>query len=332
MNNLSVAIIIPVKHFNVNLKKCIEECLKLDYKSFEIIIFPDEPFENFKNKIKSIPTGPMGPAEKRDMALKHSQADIFAFIDDDAYPEHDWLINAVKNFQDSKVAAVGGPSITPLESPVLAHASGHIFSSVFISGPYTYRYLPQKKMQVNDYPSCNFIVRRSIFEKLGGFDSSFYPGEDTKLCLDITKKLGMKIIYDPDVLVYHFRRNLGPAHFRQVANYALHRGYFAKKFPETSRKIVYFIPSLFVLFVLIGVVTACLNTTVRSIYSFCLLLYFSIIFVSVLWSLYKDKQLKIVKKIFLLIPIVSGMFFTHICYGFFFLKGICSKKMKEEEN
>ncbi len=48
--------------------------------------------------ITIIPTGPVGPPLKRDIGAKKAKGEIIAFIDDDAYPRKDWLINAVKNF------------------------------------------------------------------------------------------------------------------------------------------------------------------------------------------------------------------------------------------
>ncbi len=35
-------------------------------------------------------------------------------------------------------------------------------------------------------------------------------------------------------------------HLRQLGRYAFHRGYFVKRFPATSRKLSYFVPTAFV--------------------------------------------------------------------------------------
>ena len=337
MSNLSVAIIIPVKYFNSNLDKAIQKCLKLDYPNFEVIVFPDEIGAGFKQfetdqRVKVIQTGHMGPALKRDMALEHSAADLFAFLDDDAYPEPDWLKNAVVHFDDSVIGAIGGPSVTPVESGIAEVVSGYTFASITVSGPYTYRYVPGGRvMEVDDYPSCNFIVRRDIFEKLGGFDSSFYPGEDTKLCLEITKKLNKKIIYDPAVLVYHHRRDSLIGHIKQVANYATHRGNFAKRFPDTSRKIAYFIPSIFIGLLVLGAVLCFVSQSIKLLYFSCIGLYFFIITANALYTMAIDRQNSFLKKILLIIPLVFLIFITHIIYGVFFIKGILLKQLKEEQ-
>ncbi len=335
MNNKSVAIIIPVKRFNERLRKCLQQCLELDYPNFEIIVFPDEsPDElppEFKEKIKIIATGDMGPAEKRDLALAHSQAEIFAFLDDDAYPERDWLKNAIENFKDQQVAAVGGPAVTPDNSPMREMASGNVLASVLTSGPYAYRYVSGERREVDDYPSCNFIIRREVFEELGGFGNKFWPGEDTKLCLDITKTLGKKIVYDPSVLVQHHRRLLFLPHLKQVANYALHRGYFAKKLPETSFRLSYFMPSLFLLYLITGTVLSYFNRSVALIYLNSMVFYYSLIFFCTLFTVLQEKKVKSsFKKIKLILLTSAGIIFTHLCYGLFFIKGLLSSKLKEE--
>lgn len=334
MKELLVAIIIPVKGFNDKLKQCLEKCLELDYSDYEVIVFPDElspEFDEFKGRIRVIRTGSMGPAQKRDLALQHSRADIFAFLDDDAYPEPDWLKNAVKHFDDSEIAAVGGPSVTPPESSFASVVSGIALSCAVVSGPYTYRYVPGKQMTVEDYPSCNFIVRRDVFEKLGGFDSSFYPGEDTKLCLEITKKLKKKIVYDPKVLVYHHRRDSLIGHLQQMANYAMHRGNFAKRYPETSRKLAYFIPSLFIVLLFSGAVFAWLVPSLRLLYSVCVAAYLSIVAAFAIVGMFYQHDILLIKKIGLIVPVIIYIVDTHICYGIFFLKGLMSKKLKEEQ-
>ena len=54
-------------------------------------------------------------------------------------------------------------------------------------------------------PTCNLAVRRNIFDRIGGFDESFKyaSAEDYDLCIRI-RKLGYKILYDPNVFVLHY--------------------------------------------------------------------------------------------------------------------------------
>src|SRR3972149_5471302 len=254
MTNPRVTIVVPVKSFNENLAECIDRCLELDYQDFELLILPDNPTQLNYPKTKVVPTGAVGPAEKRDLSLKYANGEILAFLDDDAYPKTDWLKKAVRHFRSPQIAAVGGPAITPNSNNLYQKASAAVFESRVGAGGARSRYLPVGKVrEVDDWPSVNLLVKKDVFKKMGGFNSSYWPGEDTKLCLDIIQS-GKKIIYDPKVVVWHHRRHSFAAHLRQVANYALHRGYFAKKFPETSRRLPYFIPSIFAVGLVSGLI------------------------------------------------------------------------------
>lgn len=244
-----VSVVIAVKKLNDYLKQCIDTCLKIDYPDYEILVFPDKKINLENDKIEVIPTGRVSPGKKRNIALSYAKGEIMAFLDDDAFPREDWLKNATKYFNDLEIAAVGGPAVTPERDSFTQKVSGAVFLSP-LNGKTVDRYWPGKRVRgVDDWPSVNLLVRRGDFSAVGGFNSRYWPGEDTKLCLDLSKKLNKKIVYAPDVLVYHHRRAGLFNHLKQIGRYGLHRGFFARRYPENSLKLVYFIPAVFLIFV-----------------------------------------------------------------------------------
>jgi GT2 family glycosyltransferase len=319
-------VIVDYKNDNPYLIECLNAIQKQTYKNFETILITD-----YKNNLKYPGLKKksyghyIGPAEKRDEGAKLAKGDILAFIDDDAYPSPRWLEKMVKHFQDQSVAGVGGPGVTPPGVSWQEEASGWASASFVGAGPYTYRFLPEKRRAVDDYPSMNLAVRKTDFEKVGGFDSNFWPGEDTKLCLDITHKLDKQIIYDPKVLVYHHRRPLWKGHLRQNGNFGLHRGFFARILPQTSLKPIYFMPSLLLLgclFLLFYSVIAFLNQNIAGSLSFiniiglyCLAFYFIVLCVNGTWIFRQSKK---ASQAGLSIPVI---FITHLWYGARFLQG-----------
>jgi GT2 family glycosyltransferase len=314
-----ISIIIAVKIWQRNLEECVNRCLELDFPDFEVIVLADYSLQmNLDSRVKLIPTGEVAPPKKRDIGIKEAKGDIVAFIDDDAYPTKDWLKHAAGDFEDDSVAAVCGPAVTPDSDGLLEKASGEVYSSPLVSAGFTYRYIPKERREVQDYPSCNLIVRKSVMEAIGGFNTNFWPGEDTKLCLDI-RLMGKKIIYDPKVLVFHHRRNLILPHLKQVANYGLHRGYFAKRYPQTSFKFSYFLPSLFVLSLLIGGIFSFYIPLFKIAYLGYLLFYLFLVF-----------SFSILKGLVLFPLVFLGIILTHITYGLYFLKGLAVSKLKEE--
>ncbi|MBF0553518.1 MAG: glycosyltransferase [Nitrospirae bacterium] len=322
---MKVDIIIPVKEINHYIYESVPEILKLDYEDYGVIIFPDNVNgESFPRTTISA-TGPMGPAQKRDLALKHSSADIIAFIDDDAYPRPDWLKNAMKHFGNPQVAAVGGPAVTPAHDSFLQRVSGAVFLTPF-GGGVPERYWPIGPVrEVDDWPSVNLLVRRDVFEDVGGFNSDYWPGEDTKLCLDIIR-MGKKIIYDPDVYVWHHRREGLIRHLRQVGRYGLHRGFFAKKFPETSLRFKYFIPSLFTIFLISGIFLLFTgNGLLNDLYLIGMVCYVFILILAMcqIWGKEKDIAVSI--------ACVPYIFLTHVWYGIQFLRGLLfTKELKSK--
>lgn len=317
MVNPKVSIMIPCRKINGYARESIEHCLSLDYPDFEVLLLPDSEQSIDSLNVRVIPTGPIGPSEKRDLALDHASGEILAFIDDDAYPSECWLKEAVKHFKDDEVGAVGGPAVTPPGDSLLQKASGFVYSSFLGSGSLGFRYIPKGQREVNDYPSCNFIIKRSAFQQSGGFSTLFWPGEDTKLCLELTNELHLKIIYDPQVLVYHHRRSLFRPHLRQVWSYAVHRGFFAKKFPQTSLKLSYFLPSLLCLGLVFGTVASFFNPVVELIFLSALGVYLLLALLSSLQS----KEIEAIPLVFL------GVITTHLTYGTGFIKGLLARRL-----
>ena len=173
MVQYKVSIIIPVKEINDYIRQAMKYYANLEYDDYEILIFPDHMSDEEFSHTRIIPSGEVGPADKRDMALQYAKGEIFAFIDDDAYPGKDWLKNAVAYFEDPEIGAVGGPAVTAPDDDIWQQASGKIYESFLCSGGYTYRYLPKEEREVDDLPSVNLIVRRNIFEQIGGYDSNY---------------------------------------------------------------------------------------------------------------------------------------------------------------
>ncbi|MFH1601762.1 MAG: glycosyltransferase [Candidatus Shapirobacteria bacterium] len=319
------SVIVPVPKINDYIRKEIVPSLeKQTYKNFELILVPDtkDKKENFPSFVKIYPSWPkLGPADKKDLGVKKARGEIVAFLDDDAYPDKDWLKNALRALMPSAVAAVCGPGVTPPHDSLLARVSGWVWSSwLGAGGAGTYRCWPGKKRKVDDYPTFNLIVKKREFKGSGGFDSCFWPGEDTCLCHNLVYNLKKKIIYDPKILVYHHRRNIFLPHLRQIGRYGLHRGYFVKVLPRTSRRLGYFIPAAFALGVLLGPLSLFFSSLLFKIYLAVLSIYAILTALTSLWVFSKSKNLLIS---LLLIPTI---FISHIYYGLCLIMGLLKKE------
>ena len=317
--NEQVSIIIAVGEPGAYVAECVEHCLRLDYPDVEIIVLPDGDWTPPDPCVRVIPTGKIRPAEKRDRGVRESGDAIVAIIDDDAYPDPGWLSKAVPHFADPAVAAVGGPGMTPPGDGLRQRISGWIYESPLVSASYVYRYVPRAKRDVDDYPTSSLIIRRRDFLDAGGFDTGYWPGEDTILCMKLTHELGRRIVYDPEVRVYHHRRNVFGPHLHQIRRYAFHRGFFARKFPATSLRASYFVPSLFTLFALAGWTTVWMHAGLFTAWSGVMMFYTGL---ALVFSLRTPNPVGI-------LGVLAGTFLTHIVYGAWFIAGLLTPEIHD---
>ena len=313
MGEQRVTIIIPCKEIDEHTKKCVKKCLELNYSDFEIIVLPDAKNGLEKNKkVLIIETGKVKPSTKRNVGMKNATGEFFAFIDSDAYPEKNWLKNALKYFRDKNIGLVGGPNLTPHETNFFEKVSGYSLANYFTSGDAYIRYKKSKSQFVKELPSCNYISRKKISPK---YDGSFLTAEDSKFCFDIAKK-GYKILYSEEIVVYHHRRDSLKKHLKQIFIYARDIAWIIKK-KFSVDKLYYSILSIFVFSFFMGIILSFLQIPlfIKIIFWYLVLIYLLIISVTSIHESFKMS-----------FNIIITSILTHFSYGIGFIYGILTKK------
>lgn len=310
------SIIIPFKKIDTYVAECIKWCNNQRYRKFEIILLPDEGIDKTwigNKKIKIIITGKCYPSKKRNIGIRNAKGNIFAFIDSDAYPKKNWLKNSIKYFKDPCIAAVGGPNIPPSNDPLLNQISGKIISNVFATGVVAKRFKVLKgNYFASELSASNLMIRKDVMESIGCFDEKYLTGEDAKVCFLISQ-MGKKIVYARDVKVFHHQRAWLFSYLKQIWTWGCWRGTLLSK-KEVEQKIGYFIPFLFLLFLLLGSIASLLIKPFSSFYTILLVLY---ALTALAFSLKEG----------VLFPLVFiGIILTHITYAtgllFGLLKGV----------
>ena len=119
LKNKKFSVIIPTINENKYLFKNLNYLKKQTFKNFEVILISENNlkinFKAFDFKIIVLKKKIFTPGEKRNFGAKFSNGEFLAFIDDDAYPDKDWLLTAKNKIEclKGKNFMLGGPGILP---------------------------------------------------------------------------------------------------------------------------------------------------------------------------------------------------------------------------
>lgn len=243
----NITIIIPSKIVDDNLKNCIKKIRKF-YKKIKIIIILDlDTKAKFDKNIEILISGNKTIGFKRNLAAKIVKTKLISLIDSDAFPYDYWLNDSLSILKDKKIAAIGGANLSPqsknLEKILVAKSRRQ---SIVTLDPKT-KSINTKKQEISFLPSCNFIIKTSIYKKVKGMDARFYSGEEISLNYKIKKKK-LKIIFDPKISVFHKERNF-KHFFRQRFIYGSSGLWQTINYPcrESFLTLIASLPTLFVL-------------------------------------------------------------------------------------
>jgi len=240
--SLRIAVVIPVAVMTPKTARCLDACSLLTYEPHAIAVVSDLPLAmpadaHFVNLV----TGAgylTSPAEKRDFARTHLRfdADAYAYLDDDAYPEPDW-VERIAAALDAypQAAGVAGPGLAADDQRYWERVSAAALESWLGSGPLAFRFRREPARWCDDFPAYNLTLRRSWLDACGGWATDWYGGEDTELCARIADA-GALIRYEPGAAVFHNRRALLPHHAWQIQNVGRSRGCFLRSGNPRYRK------------------------------------------------------------------------------------------------
>ena len=129
-------------------------------------------------------------------------------------------------------------------------------------------------------------------------------------------KLGGRIMYEPQALVYHHRRPVMLGHLQQIAGYGRHRGYFARAFPETSRRISYFVPSLWLVWLIAGSLVSFWTSGGRVVFLATVAFYCAVVAISAVSVMRPSGSFWIG------VGVAPTIIASHLVYGWQFLRGL----------
>jgi len=204
-----VSIIVPSIKWEPFTEHCITTCAALFPESEIILVLDDDTPGTiaFKNLTVLRQGGVI--SKKRNAGAKAAKTEIIAFIDSDAFPHKDWLNHAVDILRrDKSVGMTGGPNISPVLQERERNLVGMASQSWLVAGKWRfYKSEKSSARYCDNLPSCNLILRKSLFEQLNGMNETLEVGEDTDLCARMIA-LGYRVYFNPKAIVYHYDRTI----------------------------------------------------------------------------------------------------------------------------
>jgi len=202
-----ITVLIATKDRANEIEKAIESTLNQSIKA-NIVILDDASKVNIKdkliNKFKDKPIKwirselPSGVAGARNKLVKSSSGSLMVFLDDDAYfTQEDSLEKIVNKFSSSnKIAGMAFKIILKEETDGLQIPFSKLTR-------YLNKDIENYESEVSYFIGAGHVLLRETFEKIGGYDTElFYGLEELDVSSEIIKE-GKKIIYFPQVEIFH---------------------------------------------------------------------------------------------------------------------------------
>ena len=209
-----VSIVIPAYNkwkYTLNCLKSISENTAGDY---EVVVIDDASTDetatglsNVKNLNLVRNEQNMGFLESCNRGARASKGKYILFLNNDTMVTKGWLPPLLEIMERDDVGAVGSKLV--YRGRTLQEAGGIIWND---GTGWNYGRgddpMEPEYSYVREVDYCSgacLLVRRELFEKVGGFDERFKPAycEDTDLCFSL-RNLGYKVMYQPMSVVVHF--------------------------------------------------------------------------------------------------------------------------------
>lgn len=291
---MNFSIIIPVFNRPIEIEELLESLTKTTYKSnFEIVIVEDGSTISCKNIVENYTSkltisyylkNNSGPGDSRNYGMNKAKGNYYILFDSDCIIPENYLEEVENELKTNYVDCFGGPDNALKSFSNIQKAINFTMTSFLTTGGIRGGSEKITKFQPRSF---NMGISKKAFVDSNGF-GNIHPGEDPDLSIRLWK-LGYKTRLFKKAFVFHKRRIDWDKFSLQVAKFGKARPILNSWYPEYS-KFTFWLPSLFVLGLLIAIV----------------LLFFLF-----------DFLLKIYFAYFILVFIVSGIQNKNIIIGFY---------------
>ena len=211
------SIIIPVFNKVEFTFQCLRSLIQeIDLSEHEIIVVNNASTDEtarvlsyFKDIVRVVSNeANMGFVDACNQGGRAARGEYLVFLNNDTVVLEGWLKNLLDTIEsDETVGAVGSLFLYPdgliQEAGAIVWKDGGAFHYGWGKSPENRQYVFAREV---DYCSgASLLIRKTIFDTLGGFDRRFAPAyyEDVDLCMGV-RSLGYKVVYQPASRLIHY--------------------------------------------------------------------------------------------------------------------------------
>tara|TARA_Y100000590_G_scaffold348924_1_gene400187 strand:- start:789 stop:1787 length:999 start_codon:yes stop_codon:yes gene_type:complete len=189
------------------LQKCLESLFKTDYENFEVILVDNNSTDgsiefvtkNYPKIIVIKLDSNKGFAEPNNVGAKIAKGEHLLFLNNDTVTTSNFISEMVKVLQKDEQVAICQSLLLRPNGDV--DSSGDFIDKIGIV--YNSKTKIDQIKEVSSARGACMMIRKKIFDKLGGFDEKFFFSfEDVDLGWR-SWILGYKVVIAPNSIVYH---------------------------------------------------------------------------------------------------------------------------------
>ena len=234
----SVVVLVPTINNVADLRRCLQALGRQIYAPFRVVVVDGQsrdatPRVTVEAGAEYFEDDASTRADALNNALRHIECDIVVFTDDDCYPPPEWLGRLIRHFERPEVAGVGGPNIAPPDQSFLGKVVDVAFASKGMTQGTRYGLTGGALTEIEHNPGCNSAYRKSVLDEAGGLPSGSIGAEDVALDYAVTR-LGHRLWFDPEAVIYHRRRDRFAPLSRQMHSYGRGRALVNAAIPELA--------------------------------------------------------------------------------------------------
>lgn len=203
---MKISVVIPTYNEEKGIKQCIDSIFANTEQPYEVIVADggssDKTVEIAKAAGAIVFDNPNRTAASgRNVGISHATGDIIAFTDGDNYVDIKWLESIRKAFEDDEtVEGIGGKVIPAPPINKIEQFWGNLWLNIImVFGDE--EFIIESKSLRNSFITANCAYKKSLLEKLNGFDEWFgNNAEDVDLMWRAFDS-GVKLKYIPTAIV-----------------------------------------------------------------------------------------------------------------------------------